>query len=302
MNPIPARAQYAPAWRLARHRLCLSPRCLVMGVLNVTPDSFSDGGAWYDPQAAIARGRALAAEGADILDVGGESTRPGAAEVPVEEELRRVLPVVKSLAAEGFLVSIDTRKAAVAGAALAAGAAIINDVSGGNFDPQMLPLAARTRAGLVLMHMRGTPTTMRRHAVYTDVVSEVKAELCTSAARAEAAGVAREAIVLDPGIGFAKTAEQNWTLLAHLHELCKLDYPILLGTSRKSFLASLSDPPSSSAARGATTGEMHARDLPTAATLVAGRLAGAAIFRVHHAALARAVLAVADRLREAQSP
>ena len=290
MNPVPTRAPTGHAWRLAGRTLPLGERAVVVGILNVTPDSFSDGGDWLSPEAAIRHGRQLAQEGADLIDVGGESTRPGALEVPTQEQLRRVLPVVGALAEAGLAVSIDTRKAAVAEAAVRAGAVVINDVSGGGFDCDMLPLAARLGVGLVLMHMRGTPATMQSQTDYTDVVDDVRAELLARAAAARAAGVASECIALDPGIGFAKTAQQNYSLLARLAELTTLPYPLLLGTSRKSFLGLPPDAPASQ------------RDLATSATLVAARLAGAAILRVHNVALARAFLDVADRIREAARP
>ena len=206
-------------------------RPLVMGVLNVTPDSFSDGGRWLDPEAAIAHGLALAAEGADVVDVGGESTRPGADEVPVEEELRRVVPVVDALAGR-VRVSVDTRKREVAEAALDAGATILNDVSASLYD-----VAAAHEAGWVAMHMRGTPLTMQQEASYDDVVSEVREFLLHRARLALAAGL-RE-IWIDPGLGFAKTADHNLTLLARLDELVATGHPVLVGASRKSFIGRL---------------------------------------------------------------
>ena len=202
-----------------------------MGVLNVTPDSFSDGGRWLDPDAAVAHGRALAAEGADVVDVGGESTRPGAAEVPVEEELRRVVPVIEALAPT-VRVSIDTRKREVAEAALDAGASIVNDVSATLYD-----VAAVHEAGWVAMHMRGTPLTMQQEAAYDDVVSEVREFLVHRVRLALAAGV-RE-FWIDPGLGFAKTADHNLSLLARLDELVAAGHPVLVGASRKSFIGRL---------------------------------------------------------------
>jgi dihydropteroate synthase len=204
---------------------------MVMGVLNVTPDSFSDGGRWLDPEAAAAHGLAMAAEGADVVDVGGESTRPGAAEVAIEEELRRVLPVIDALAGQ-VRVSIDTRKREVAEAALDAGATLVNDVSASLYD-----VAAVHDAGWVAMHMRGTPLTMQQEAQYDDVVGEVREFLLHRARLALAAGV-RE-IWIDPGLGFAKTAEHNLTLLARLEELVAAGHPVLVGASRKSFIGRL---------------------------------------------------------------
>lgn len=203
-----------------------------MGVLNVTPDSFSDGGRWLDPDAAVAHGREMVAEGADIIDVGGESTRPGALAVSEDEELRRVLPVVEALAGEGLAVSIDTRKASVARAAVAAGASIINDVSS-----ELWSVAAETGAGWVAMHMPADPEVMQRHAHYDDVVAEVRAYLVQRADEATRAGVER--VWIDPGIGFGKTAEHNLSLLRHLDELVATGFPVLVGTSRKSFLGRL---------------------------------------------------------------
>jgi dihydropteroate synthase len=202
-----------------------------MGVLNVTPDSFSDGGRWLDPDAAVAHGLALAAEGADVVDVGGESTRPGAAEVPADEELRRVVPVISALASR-VRVSVDTRKADVAEAALAAGATIVNDVSA-----TLHEVAAAHGAGWVAMHMRGTPATMQQHAVYDDVVAEVRGFLVQRAEKATAAGVGE--VWIDPGLGFAKTAEHNLSLLRHLDELVATGIPVLVGASRKSFIGRL---------------------------------------------------------------
>jgi dihydropteroate synthase len=202
-----------------------------MGVLNVTPDSFSDGGRWLDPDAAVDHGLAMVAEGADVVDVGGESTRPGAAEVPAEEELRRVVPVIEALAGR-TRVSVDTRKAEVAQAALAAGATILNDVSASLFE-----VAAAHGAGWVAMHMRGTPATMQQQAAYDDVVLEVRAFVVDRAQKAAAAGVSE--VWVDPGLGFAKTAEHNLALLRHLDQLVATGYPVLVGASRKSFIGRL---------------------------------------------------------------
>ena len=213
-------------------------RCLVMGVLNVTPDSFSDGGAYLDPDAAVAHGLDMAAEGADVVDVGGESTRPGARPVDADEELRRVLPVVRGLAAQ-VPVSIDTRHASVAAACLAAGAVLVNDVSGARSDPAMLPLLAEAGAPVVLMHSRGESADMRSAARYDDVVGEVREELARRLDAALRAGVDADAVVLDPGIGFHKIGAQNWQVLAGLDRLRDLGRPILVGASRKTFLGTL---------------------------------------------------------------
>jgi dihydropteroate synthase len=214
-------------------------RCLVMGVINVTPDSFSDGGAFGDADSAIKHGRALLAAGADLLDIGGESTRPGAQRVPVDEEIRRVLPVVRELAGAGAVISIDTMHAKTAEAALAAGARLVNDVSGGVADPALPQLVADAAVPYVVMHWRGHSAQMQQQAVYTDVVREVCDELRQRLDAVVEAGVDPQRVILDPGLGFAKTAEHNWTLLARLHELHALGRPLLVGPSRKSFLGAL---------------------------------------------------------------
>ena len=210
-----------------------------MGVINVTPDSFSDGGAFNDTDSAVKHGRELLAAGADLLDIGGESTRPGASRVSVEEEQRRVLPVVAALAEAGATISIDTMHAVTAQAALAAGATVVNDVSGGRADPDMFGVVAATGAPYVVMHWRAHAATMQQHAVYDDVVADVCRELAERLDAAVDAGVDRDQVVLDPGLGFAKTATHNWTLLARLEELGALGRPVLVGASRKSFLGTL---------------------------------------------------------------
>ena len=245
----------------------------VMGILNVTPDSFSDGDADRSPARAIAAGCALADAGADIVDVGGESTRPGAGAVDPADEIHRILPVVRALAERGICVSIDTRNAATMEAALDAGAAIVNDVSALAHDPRAARLLAARRVPVVLMHMRGTPATMAAHAVYGDVVAEVGAELAARLEAAVAAGIAREAICLDPGIGFAKRAEHAGALLRRLPELARLGRPLLVGVSRKGFIGRLSG-----------VAEPRAR---LAGSLAAGLYAvsrGASILRVHDVA------------------
>jgi dihydropteroate synthase len=214
-------------------------RSLVMGVLNVTPDSFSDGGRWLEPDRAIAHGRDLLAEGADLVDVGGESTRPGAVRPPEAEELRRVLPVVRALAGEGALVSVDTMRATVARAAVEAGAVVVNDVSGGRADAGMLPFVAAAGVSYICMHWRGHADQMQARAEYADVVGEVAAELGERVDAVRAAGVAEDKIALDPGLGFAKTGEHNWALLGALDRLTGLGYPLLVAASRKTFLGSL---------------------------------------------------------------
>jgi dihydropteroate synthase len=251
-------------------------RCRVMGVINVTPDSFSDGGAFEDADSAVKHGLQLLAAGADLLDVGGESTRPGAQRVSEEEEQRRVLPVVRALAAAGASVSIDTMRASTASAALEAGATLINDVSGGLADPDLPRVAADAGVAYVVMHWRGHSTQMQQQAVYDDVVREVCSELTARVDAVVAAGVAPEQLVLDPGLGFAKTAEHNWTLLAHLDSLLDLGRPLLVGASRKSFLGTL-------LAAGGDARPVVDRDDATAAVTALVAAAGAWAVRVHDA-------------------
>jgi dihydropteroate synthase len=261
-------------------------RTYVMGALNVTPDSFSDGGAFLDGDAAIARGRTLLADGADMVDVGGESTRPGAQPVLAGEETARVVPVVRALAAVAT-VSIDTYKAEVADAALDAGAEIVNDISGGTLDGSLLGVVARHRAAVILGHLRGTPADMGAHAQYQDVVREVTRDLGRRIEVALAAGVAPERILVDPGIGFAKTAEHNWVLLARLNALAALGRPIVVGASRKSFLGKL------------TGRDLAHREQATAAANTVAILNGAAMVRVHDIAAQRDAIAVADAVKRA---
>ena len=256
----------------------------LMGVVNVTPDSFSDGGLYLDPEAAIAHGRELAAAGAEILDVGGESTRPGAEAVSEEEELRRVVPVIEGLAAAESQVSIDTSKATVAAAALDAGAAIVNDVTALRGDGEMAALCAEREVTVVLMHMRGRPRTMQDDPRYDDVVAEVKAFLAERLEAATAAGIAEERIWLDPGIGFGKTAVHNMELLRRLGELRDLGRPLVIGTSRKSFIGRVD---------GSAAGE---RLGGTIASSVLAAAEGAEVLRVHDVAEVRQALTVASAI------
>lgn len=214
-------------------------RCLVMGVLNVTPDSFSDGGRWFDTDSAVKRGRHLVAEGADLVDVGGESTRPGAQRPSVGEELDRVLPVIAALVGDDVQVSVDTMRAEVAEAALEAGAVLVNDVSGGLADDEMYAVVARAGAPYILMHWRAHSREMQQHTEYDDVVSDVIAELDRQLQAASVAGVDRAKIAVDPGIGFSKTAQQNWDVLASMERFHVLGQPLLVATSRKRFLGVL---------------------------------------------------------------
>jgi dihydropteroate synthase len=256
---------------------------LVMGIVNVTPDSFSDGGRFLDPDVAIAYARSLRAQGADMLDVGGESTRPGAERVAPRVEQQRVLPVVEALASEGLIVSVDTMNATTARAAVAAGARIVNDVSGGMADPDMLAAVADTDADIALGHWRGPSAEMYARAEYGDVVAEVLAELQERVDAAETAGIPRARIVVDPGIGFGKRGEQNWQVLRALPRLSGLGCRVLIGTSRKRFLAE---------ALGGDAA-LGRRDLATAVTSVLADRAGAWAVRVHDVPTTRDALAVA---------
>jgi dihydropteroate synthase len=273
-------------------------RCLVMGVLNVTPDSFSDGGEWFAPGAAISRGLELAAQGADIIDVGGESTRPGAGRTSAAEELRRVGPVITELAGAGLTVSVDTMRADVAEAALTAGAKLVNDVSGGLADPAMYGLIAAAGVPYVVMHWRGHSSNMQASACYRDVVGEVCAELEQRVHAAVGAGVDPAQIVLDPGIGFAKVAEHNWALLTRLPEIARLGgsgppFPVLVGASRKSFIGRLL------AAGDGTPRSFAGRDDATIALTALAAAAGAWCVRVHAVAGNADAVRVAAQWRQA---
>jgi dihydropteroate synthase len=254
-------------------------RTYVMGVVNVTPDSFSDGGRFIEAEAAVVHGRLHQAQGADLVDVGGESTRPGGAPVAAAVELERVLPVVRGLAGQ-VTVSIDTYKAEVAARAIEAGAEIVNDVSGGRLDPDLFHVCARADAALIVGHLRGTPETMAARATYQDVVREVIDELAEQVARARALGVTR--ILVDPGLGFAKRAEHNLALVRHLDALTALGCPIVVGASRKSFLGQL------------TGEEVLGRESATAAAHALAIARGANVVRVHDVAAQRAAAQVAD--------
>ncbi len=275
-------------WEIAAGALALDHPVLI-GVVNVTPDSFSDGGRFATLDRAVAQAERLVADGCELLDVGGESTRPGAAAVSEADEIARVAPVIEQLARRGLgPVSVDTRKAAVARAALAAGAAVVNDVSGLSFDAALARVAGDAGAGMIVMHMRGTPDTMDSLAVYRHVAAEVAAELGTAVARAEAGGVARERIVVDPGFGFAKTPEQNFRLLDELATIAGLGYPVAVGPSRKRFL-------------GAATGRpVDDRDRATAVACALAWERGARLFRVHDPGLAREALRLADATTSAR--
>lgn len=260
---------------------------LVMGILNVTPDSFSDGGLHFSAEAAIAAGRRMLAEGADILDIGGESTRPSAEPVPVNAEIDRIAPVIRALAAAGAVISLDTRNAETMAAGLAAGGRIVNDISALKHDPAALPLVARHGCPVVLMHMRGTPATMDSHALYQNVVEEVETELTAARDAALAAGIRPETICLDPGLGFAKRGDQNVALLKATARLTALGHPLLIGVSRKRFL-------------GGISGEADAakRGPESLAAAIYAVTQGAHILRVHDVAGTVKALRVWQRLTE----
>jgi dihydropteroate synthase len=265
-------------------------RCAVMGVVNVTPDSFSDGGRWFDTETAVKHGLDLVAQGADLVDVGGESTRPGATRVDEAEELRRVLPVVRGLVADGAVVSVDTMRASVAEQAVAAGAAVINDVSGGRADPAMVPVAAAAQVPFVVMHWRGRSLDMNDRAVYDDVVAEVVAELRESLDQAVAGGIAPERLIVDPGLGFAKQAPHDLSLIAGLDRLgTELGRPMLVAASRKRFLGRVL-----AGGEGAPP-PARERDAATAAVSALAAREGAWAVRVHE------VRASADAVRVARA-
>lgn len=272
----------------ARDRILDLSRPIIMGILNVTPDSFSDGGQYFEPARAVEHGLRMVEEGAAIIDIGGESTRPGSAPVPEDEQIRRTVPVIAGLLRQADLaISIDTTSGAVARAALEAGAGIINDISALRFDPEMLPLAARTQAAVILMHMLGTPSTMQQAPTYGDVVAEVRDFLAQRLAYAQAQGIPPERLVIDPGIGFGKTLEHNLLLLRHLDELARLHPLLLVGPSRKAFLGMILDAP-----------DPERRLMGTAAACAWSLLHGARILRVHDvreiAQLARVLDSILD--------
>jgi dihydropteroate synthase len=272
-------------WKLPRTTISLGERTAVMGILNVTPDSFSDGGKYFDRDNAIARGKELEQEGADIIDIGGESSRPGSEAVPEDEELRRVIPVIEAVARTIKVpISIDTHRSAVARRAVEAGAQIVNDISGFRFDDNMARTVKETGAGVVLMHSRGTRETLHKQSRMDDPIAEVTAGLRSSAEKARAAGIPADAIMLDPGIGFGKAADESLSVLKSLREFSKLGYPLLVGTSRKSFIRFLS------------VDAEEARTWGTAATIVASIMNGAHIVRVHDVRQARGLADVTDRI------
>ncbi|MET7765099.1 dihydropteroate synthase [Streptomyces sp. NPDC005393] len=271
-------------------------RCAVMGVVNVTPDSFSDGGQWFDTELAVKHGLDLVAAGADLVDVGGESTRPGAARVDEAEELRRVVPVVRELVAAGAQVSVDTMRASVAERAVEAGARLVNDVSGGCADPAMVPVVAAAGVPFVVMHWRGQSIDMNNRAVYEDVVGEVVAELRTGVERAVAGGIDPERMVIDPGLGFAKDAGHDLTLLAHLSALRELGRPLLVAASRKRFLGRVL------AGDGGSPPPARERDAATAAVTAIAAREGAWAVRVHEVRASADAVRVARAIEAAGNP
>ncbi len=278
-------------------RLNLGPRTAIMGIVNVTPDSFSDGGQFYAAEAAVAQAERLVKAGADIIDIGGESTRPFAEEVTTDQEMARVLPVIEALAARICVpISIDTTKAAVAEAALAAGAALINDISALRMDPRMAAVAAAHGVPVVLMHMKGTPRTMQIDPVYDDVVADVRRFLAEAITRAKDAGVDRRKIIIDPGIGFGKTVSHNLLLLQRLGALNDLGAPILVGPSRKAFIRNILKAPS----QKEISPDRPEVETGTQAAVATAVMNGAHIVRVHNVANTRAMLRVLEAIREAE--
>jgi len=276
--------------KLRSGTLTLGKRTLVMGVLNVTPNSFSDGGKFFDAQRAVQHALAMQNDGADIVDVGAESTRPGSEGISVAEELGRLLPVLERLRGKLKIpISVDTQKASVAEMALGAGAEIINDISGLRTDPELARVAAQHEAALILMHMRGTPRTMQKGPFARDVTRDVVSGLEQSIATAKKYGVARSQIVIDPGIGFGKNYAQNYELLAKLPELAKLGYPLMIGTSRKGFLGA-------TLAKNGKPAPVEERIWATAATVAASILNGAHVVRVHDVAEMKQIALVTDAL------
>ncbi len=287
---------YTISWK--NHRLELGPQTCIMGVLNVTPDSFSDGGRFFDADAAVAQALKMAADGAGIIDIGGESTRPFSDSVPAEVEMARIIPVIREIAPQiSIPISIDTTKSEVAEKALKNGAAIINDVSALRMDPEMGAVAARHGVPIIVMHMKGTPKTMQAAPVYDDLLGEIRDFLGEAIQRALDSGVEREKIIVDPGIGFGKTMDHNLSILANLHTFESLDAPLLIGTSRKAFIRKLlrrTDEPELST-------DQPEVETGTQASVAAAILGGAHIVRVHNTANARSTARIIDTIRSLQN-
>jgi dihydropteroate synthase len=280
--------------------LLLGERTLVMGIINVTPDSFSDGGQLLDPQAAIDAGLRMAEEGADLLDIGGESTRPGAQPTPEGEERRRILPVIEALAGRVQVpISVDTYKASTADAALSAGASLVNDVSGLRYEPDLASVVARHGVPIVLMHTRGRSRDMYQQAVYSEVVDEVLDEVRESMAFAAGAGIPKEHMLVDPGLGFAKEAPHSFEVLSRLHQFAELGRPIVIGPSRKTFLTKpLVRRSERTGPASASDGDAGSRDWATSAAVTAAVLCGAHVVRVHAVKELAEVVRVADEIRK----
>ncbi|GAM11360.1 dihydropteroate synthase [Geobacter sp. OR-1] len=284
--PVPGQA-----WRLARRSVNLAGAPCIMGVLNITPDSFSDGGSFLEIDRAVDRAVQMEGEGADIIDIGGESSRPFAEPLPEADELSRVIPVIEQLVHRlSVPISIDTYKSGVARAALASGAEIVNDISAMTFDPGMASVVAKYEAGVVLMHTRGRPTEMQTDTAYNDIVAELLSYFTDALGRAEMAGISRDRVVLDPGIGFGKDIHGNLEILRRLREFAVLDLPLLAGTSRKRFIGTVLD-------RG-----VQERLFGTAATVAAAVLNGAAVVRVHDVSQMRDVAVMAQAIRDGYTP
>jgi dihydropteroate synthase len=287
-------SHYRLEW--GRHRLLLGHRTCIMGIINVTPDSFSDGGRFFDYEQAVAQGLRLAAEGADILDIGGESTRPYADPVPAAEEIRRVVPVIETLASQVDIpLSIDTTKAVVAHRALEAGAAIVNDISALRSDPEIANVIGDFDVPVVLMHMLGTPQTMQAAPQYDDLLADIISFLRTSIDHAVAQGIARHRIIIDPGIGFGKTFNHNLTLLNHLDAFACLEAPLLIGPSRKAFIRNLLKNPS----QEDIAGSLPIVETGTQACVATAILKGAHIVRVHNVGQTVATVKIMDAVKEA---
>lgn len=287
---------YELSW--GSHRLCLGERTCIMGVLNVTPDSFSDGGAFFQLDKAVDHGERLVKEGADILDVGGESTRPFSEPLSAEEEIQRVIPVIEKLSHRVSVpISIDTTKAQVAREALSAGACMINDIGALRFDPELAVVAAEHNVPIVLMHMKGTPKTMQVEPHYDDLIAEIKAFLVNAVARAEKKGVPRSLIVVDPGIGFGKTFDHNLELLNQLHAFRTMNLPILVGPSRKAFIRNILKDKHSKDIRP----DSEIVELGTQAAIAAAVLRGADIIRVHDVARTKLTLKIIDAIKKSRT-
>jgi len=280
------------------HDLKMGQRTLIMGILNVTPDSFSDGGHYFDLQDAVAQGKKLVADGADILDIGGESTRPFSDAITIDEEIRRVVPVIERLSGHiDVPISIDTTKAAVAEQALAAGASMINDISALRLDPRLTEVAADHGVPVILMHMQGTPGSMQVDPTYDDLIGEIKAFLSDAVAKAVQGGIARDHLIVDPGIGFGKTFQHNLEILNKLKLFADLELPVLVGSSHKAFIRNLLKPPEAKD----LSPEAPVVETGTQATVAAAVLNGTHIIRVHDVATTRATLKIIDAIKNSRS-